>query len=60
MLAALPERMAEVGLEPALLARIVGVGFGVPEVTIAVLGALAFTQEVHYGTITSRFLVEPR
>ncbi len=46
--------------EPALLARIVGVSFGVPEVTIVVLGILAFTQEVRYGTIVSTFLVEPR
>jgi ABC-2 type transport system permease protein len=46
--------------EPTLLAGIVGVSFGVPEVTMAILGVLAFTQEVRYGTITSMFLVEPR
>jgi ABC-2 type transport system permease protein len=46
--------------EPALLARIVGDSFGVPEVTMVLLGVLAFTQEVRYGTITSTFLVEPR
>ena len=46
--------------EPALLARIVGVSFGVPQVTMVLLGVLAFTQEVRYGTITSTFLVEPR
>ncbi len=46
--------------DPALLARIVGVGFGVPDVTIFILGVLAFTQEVRYGTVTSTFLVEPR
>jgi len=46
--------------EPTLLARLVGVSFGVPQVTMSLLGALAFTQEVRYGTITSSFLVEPR
>ena len=46
--------------EPALLARIIGVSFGVPQVTMVLLGVLAFTQEVRYGTITSTFLVEPR
>jgi ABC-type transport system involved in multi-copper enzyme maturation permease subunit len=46
--------------DPALLARIVGDSFGVPQVTMVVLGALAFTQEIRYGTITSTFLVEPR
>jgi ABC-2 type transport system permease protein len=46
--------------EPALLARIVGDSFGVPEVTMVLLGVLAFTQEVRYGTLTSTFLVEPR
>lgn len=46
--------------DPALLARIVGVSFGVPQVTMALLGILAYTQEVRYGTITSTFLVEPR
>jgi ABC-2 type transport system permease protein len=46
--------------EPTLLARVVGVSFGVPQVTMVLLGVLAFTQEVRYGTITSTFLVEPR
>ncbi len=46
--------------EPALLARLVGDSFGVPEVTMVLLGVLAFTQEVRYGTVSSTFLVEPR
>lgn len=46
--------------DPALLARIVGDSFGVPQVTMVMLGVLAFTQEIRYGTITSTFLVEPR
>lgn len=46
--------------EPALLARTVGDSFAVPQVTMVLLGALAFTQEVRYSTITSTFLVEPR
>lgn len=46
--------------DPALLARMVGVSLGVPQVTIVLLGVLAFTQEFRYGTITSTFLVEPR
>jgi ABC-2 type transport system permease protein len=46
--------------EPALLARIIGVSGGVPAVIMVVLGVLAFTQEIRYGTITSTFLVEPR
>ncbi len=46
--------------EPTLLARIVGISIGVPQVTLSLLGVLAFTQEVRYGTITSTFLVEPR
>jgi hypothetical protein len=46
--------------EAALLARIIGVSFGVPQVTMVLLGVLAVTQEVRYGTITSTFLVEPR
>jgi ABC-2 type transport system permease protein len=46
--------------DPALLARIVGDSFGVPQVTMLILGVLAFTQEIRYGTITSTFLVEPR
>lgn len=46
--------------EPTLLARVVGVSVGVPQVTMSLLGVLAFTQEVRYGTITSTFLFEPR
>ena len=46
--------------DPALLARIVGDSLGVPQVTMLILGMLAFTQEIRYGTITSTFLVEPR
>jgi ABC-2 type transport system permease protein len=46
--------------EPGLLARIVGVSFSVPQVAMVLVGVLAFTQEVRYGTITSTFLVEPR
>jgi ABC-2 type transport system permease protein len=46
--------------DPALLARLVGDSFGVPEVTMVLLGVLAFTQEVRFGTISSTFLVEPR
>lgn len=43
-----------------LLARIVAVSVGVAQVTIVLLGVIAFTQEVRYGTLTSTFLVEPR
>jgi hypothetical protein len=46
--------------QPTLLARIVGVSFGFPQLTMVILGVLAFTQEVRYGTVTSTFLVEPR
>lgn len=46
--------------DPALLGQVLGISFGVPQVLITVLGVLAFTQEVRYGTITSTFLVEPR
>lgn len=46
--------------EPALLARVVGVGLLWPQLTVALLGVLAYTQEERYGTITSTFLVEPR
>jgi ABC-2 type transport system permease protein len=45
---------------PALLGQVIGISFGVPQVLMTMLGALAFTQEVRYGTITSTFLVEPR
>ncbi len=46
--------------EPALLARIVGVSYLWPQLTVALLGVLTYTQEERYGTITSTFLVEPR
>lgn len=46
--------------ESALLARLVGISFGVPQVMMVLLGVLAFTQETRYGTISSTFLVEPR
>ncbi len=46
--------------EPALLARIVGVSFLWPQLTLALLGVLTYTQEERYDTITSTFLVEPQ
>jgi ABC-type transport system involved in multi-copper enzyme maturation permease subunit len=46
--------------DPALLTRVVGSAFLWPQLTIALLGVLAYTQEVRHGTITSTFLVEPR
>lgn len=46
--------------DPALLGQVIGISFGIPQVLITVLGALAFTQEVRYGSITSAFLLEPR
>ena len=46
--------------DPHLLAGLVGIGFGVPEVLIVLLGGLAFTQEFRYGTVTSTYLAEPR
>jgi ABC-2 type transport system permease protein len=46
--------------DPGLLAGIVGISFGVPEVWVVLLGGLAFTQEFRYGTITSTYLGEPR
>jgi len=46
--------------EPVLLARIVGVSYLWPQLTVALLGVLTYTQEERYGTITSTFLVEPR
>jgi ABC-2 type transport system permease protein len=46
--------------EPDLLARIIGVGLGVPEVMMLLLGVLAFTQEFRYGTASSTFLLAPR
>ena len=46
--------------DPRLFAIIVGVGFGVPQVMMALLGVLAFTQEFRYGTASSTYLSEPR
>jgi len=46
--------------DPGLLASIVGISFGVPEVMVVLLGVLAFTQEFRYGTATATYLVEPR
>ncbi len=46
--------------DPDLLAMATGNGFGVPLVLVVLLGAMAFTQEFRYGTITSTYLVEPR
>jgi ABC-2 type transport system permease protein len=46
--------------DPDLLAMATGSGFGVPLVLVVLLGAMAFTQEYRYGTITSTYLVEPR
>jgi hypothetical protein len=46
--------------EPALLPRLVGISLGVPQVMMVLLGVLAFTQEIRYGTASSTFLVEPR
>jgi ABC-2 type transport system permease protein len=46
--------------DPGLLAATVGTGFDWPAVLVVLLGALAFTQEFRYGTVTSTYLVEPR
>jgi ABC-type transport system involved in multi-copper enzyme maturation permease subunit len=46
--------------DPDLLAMATGSGFGVPLVLVVLLGAMAFTQEFRYGTITSAYLAEPR
>jgi ABC-2 type transport system permease protein len=46
--------------DPGLLAGVVGIGFGVPEVFMVLLGGLAFTQEFRYGTVTLTYLGEPR
>ncbi len=46
--------------DPGLLTGAVGIGFGVPEVMMVLLGVLAVTQEFRYGTATSTYLVEPR
>jgi len=46
--------------DPGLLASAVASSFGVPLVLMVLLGALAFTQEFRYGTVTSTYLGEPR
>ena len=46
--------------DPSLLARVVGVSLGVPEVLMLLLGVLSVTQEFRYGTASSTFLVTPR
>jgi len=46
--------------DPRLFAIVVGVGFGVPQVMMALLGVLAFTQEFRYGTASSTYLSEPQ
>lgn len=46
--------------DPRALAAGVGIGFGVPLVMAVLIGVLAFTQEIRYGTATSTYLVEPR
>lgn len=43
-----------------LLARVIGVSFGVPEVLMLLLGVLLMTQEFRYGTAASTYLVTPR
>jgi ABC-2 type transport system permease protein len=46
--------------DPGLLTGAVGSSFGVPQVLMLLLGALVFTQEFRYGTVTSTYLGEPR
>jgi ABC-type transport system involved in multi-copper enzyme maturation permease subunit len=46
--------------DPRLLAVAVGDGFSVALVLAFLIGAVAFTQEYRYGTITPTYLVEPR
>lgn len=46
--------------DPRLLAVVVGITLGVAEVMVAILGVLASTQEIRYGTASSTYLVEPR
>jgi ABC-2 type transport system permease protein len=46
--------------ESGVLAGVVGIGFGVPEVLVVLLGSLVFTQEFRYGTVTATYLGEPR
>jgi ABC-2 type transport system permease protein len=46
--------------DPRLFAIVVGVGLGVPQVLVTLLGVLSFTQEFRYGTASSTYLTEPR
>lgn len=46
--------------DPALLARLVGLGILWPQLAVVLIGVLAYSQEVRYGTISSTLLVEPR
>lgn len=46
--------------DPRLLAIVLGNAFGVPQVAMALLGVLAFTQEFRYSTASSTYLSEPR
>ena len=46
--------------DPRLLPGVVGIGFGVPEVFMVLLGVLAFTQEFRHGTAAATYLGEPR
>jgi ABC-2 type transport system permease protein len=46
--------------DPGALASVVGIGFGVPEVLIVLLGGLAVTQEFRHDTATASYLGEPR
>ena len=46
--------------DPTLFASAVGNSFGAPMVLVVLLGALAFTQEFRYGTVTPTYLAEPR
>jgi ABC-2 type transport system permease protein len=46
--------------DPGVLASLVGIGFGVPEVLTVLLGGLAFTQEFRHGAVIATYLSEPR
>jgi ABC-2 type transport system permease protein len=45
--------------DPGVLASLVGIGFGVPEVLIVLLGGFAVTQEFRHGTAAATYLGEP-
>ena len=63
VLVTVPTRNASAGTlslhDQDVLARVVGVGAGGGWVVMLVLGILAFTQELRFGTATSTFLVTP-